>query len=195
MSALWHNSDEFLQSALHWSQGLWPDSFMSNQYPKQISEPRYQKPSFIPEQLRLKRRLLAVLVCGALFIGFFSVLKSFSAEPMPTTPAGFNPSYTGGYLVFYALMELSLILLSFTIGAVAYFMQGVVASVRRRQTYITCPACATRNQAKRYVEGNGCATCGSHLVYCERCGKAVDFVHFFPGKGCPACGHRFFHTR
>jgi hypothetical protein len=168
---------------------------MSNQLPKQLPEPQYQRPLFIQQSPQLKRRLSAVLVCSALSVAAINVLRNFSTQPMPTAPNGFNPSYTVGYLTFYGLIAVSLILLMSTIAAISYLIQGVVASIHRRQIRVTCPTCTTLNQAKHYVEGNGCKTCGSHFVYCERCGKAVDFVHFFPGNGCPLCGHRYFHTK
>ncbi len=168
---------------------------MSNQLPKQLPEPHYRKPKFVQQKLSLKRRLWAVLVCGALSIAAFAVLRNFSTRPMPTMLNGFDPSYTVGYLTFYGLIVLSLGLLMSTIAAISYLIREIVASIHRRQILITCPTCTTLNQAKRYVEGKGCKACGSHFVYCERCGKAVDFVHFFPGNGCPLCGHRYFHTK
>jgi hypothetical protein len=168
---------------------------MSNQLPHQLSEPHYQRPPVIQHKLSLKRRLLTVLVCSALSITAYNVLRSFSTQPMSTLPNGFDPSYTLGYLIFYGLISFSLVSLILTITAIFYLVQGVAVSIRQRQILITCPACTTLNQAKSYVEGNGCKVCGSHLVYCERCGKTLDFVHFFPGSGCPICGHRYFHTR
>ncbi len=163
-------------------------------YPPQLPEPELNRLNPPLPRNQIKHTAAIWASCWFLLLVSYSAFRAYSLNTPTFSDYAPVVSYNLGYIIFYALLILSLgsflsvLALGFALAA------QIVQHLRKRNPSIMCPNCATRNSAKNYLEGRGCQNCGSMLVYCEKCGKAAEFKEFVWGTGCPSCGYRFFHT-
>ncbi len=73
--------------------------------------------------------------------------------------------------------------------------EAAIGRIAPRKASVTCPICTVHNPIDRYLDGIGCARCGSHLVYCEKSGKPVEVEQFLAGIGCPHCKNKQFYAK
>ena len=129
------------------------------------------------------------LITGAVFVVGTALYIHLDVKPF--LPIQLSPKFIPSLTIAsFVAMVFSGVVVLINVGS---FVYAAIASLWYRwfapQPRITCPRCGSKNKIKRYVDGSGCAKCGSTDVYCAKCGRPSPILQFTSGVGCPHCGH------
>ncbi len=131
---------------------------------------------------------------GPLFIISLALYIHFDIHPF--LPIQTDESTAEKLLLFsfIALIVSSTVWLVYILKVIGGYVEKAFSKARPRQLIIVCPDCATRNPVQRYEARLGCFQCGSHKVYCAKCGKPSLIEDFLDGHGCAHCKAKNYHA-